>query len=356
MSKISKKSGKGQVKPPPDIQVDEREREDDILALAISRKICQDGQKESLSQDDIAEWLEAFTQTKQHQSRISKLIQRARKNGWLVSAIDWAAAGKQDSGYEQEVERRFFAHDALRASLKELSPYKDKFQLHILKGPDISCQAAETIARLLAPASTIGITFGDSLRKVVDLFGKSPHDGKRRVALPDWPEKRVIPVLGDPVYLRSENAVDRQVLSTNLAEDLARYMGCSKISTQFGMRGVPAYIAVNRYRPEGSITAERKREMALEFLAEAPGYKGIYGRKGCIHSMDTLITSVGVMHVENDKVDLRHSSTFQREMIAQSGEKPEVIHECVWGDIAGILIPKPNMSSEVESLVDHDAR
>jgi DNA-binding transcriptional regulator LsrR (DeoR family) len=92
---------------------------------------------------------------------------------------------------------------------------------------------------------------------------------------------------------------------------------------------------------------KKKAGVLRDFIRDIPGYKRIFGDGGYVHSLDTVLTGVGVFAANS-----QHTATFIREREAQEGAEFDKVRKLILGDFAGWILPKPGLRTSDAELVN----
>jgi DNA-binding transcriptional regulator LsrR (DeoR family) len=213
------------------------------------------------------------------------------------------------------------------------------FRLHVIPASHVDqfCDAASRhLANLLeSDQMTIGTMYGKTVSQLIDGIGRY------RAATGDRGGIRVIPLAGDPLYLLNQQT--QEVSASHLAAKLERILvGASRDLPS--LTGVPAYVSWD------FVSDPKKHVVINEFLKRIPGYAQIFcGIDGppYIEQLDTVISGVGIITSSE-----KSTAAFIRERELQDKEKFSSRKHLVLGDIAGVLLPKPELSDADKAKLD----
>lgn len=200
--------------------------------------------------------------------------------------------------------------------------------------------AADTVITHVLEASVLGVAWGRAVAAVVDgldaAFPTAPR-GRR----PDSPPLHAIPVCGEPLRVATTlHEFSSSLLATRIGEifNLERPRVPS-------LAGVPAYI------PRKLGDAARRTVRA--FFGEVPDYRAVVGEDGLLTKMDTLLTGIGVPDAAGAGDP---HGVFVAERTVSEGLTSAEMARLVYGDLAGVLIPRRDLSAgevaTVQSLND----
>lgn len=269
------------------------------------------------------------------QPEVSRLLTAATSAGMLraqptfleesIDPAELAYALQQVAGDFLELEQQ----------VRKLVPADVFFRLHTVSAKDLQSfyeQAARHVAGLLNGDWIVGTMWGVTIDKIID--------GVTRYARPSHNSGlRAIPLAGDPLFLLNQE--NQQYSASVLAAKLERAFTGKTRSDLPSLNGVPAYIS------RQLMTDQKKAAVLNDFIRAIPGYHRIFGPIGYVHRVDTVLTGVGVFAASPQHV----TATFIREREAQEGDDFAKLRNLVFGDFAGILIPKPRLSADDKALV-----
>ncbi len=205
-----------------------------------------------------------------------------------------------------------------------------------------SGDCAGDLLNVIAPASVIGVAWGEMVASAVDAMQRAQADqpGARRE------DQTVIPLLGEPLG-RNINQHSSSVLASKLAEILnPKFEAGSTLS----LAPVPALIPAEMTKPE--IKAIRK------LIRRITAYREIYGAdegepsgngesKPWIERVDAILTSISTQE--------RPLGFSNDRLLSAAGMRRERVNDLVIGDLCGVVIPRPNLDSqskaEIESIL-----
>ncbi len=196
--------------------------------------------------------------------------------------------------------------------------------------------AAGAVVQQLIDAGVLGVSWGWAISGVVDglermVMSPPRADGRTPV--------RPIPVCGDPICAHKTR---QEFSSTWLADCIDRVL-----NDDAAREAVPSLSAVFAYIPRAMA---KPSSGVREFLANSPGYSELVGATpggGLFAKVDTLLTGIGIPATSGPY----SLGVFVRER-AECEKIPEAeMSRLVFGDIAGVLIPRPNLSAADRKLV-----
>jgi DNA-binding transcriptional regulator LsrR (DeoR family) len=199
-----------------------------------------------------------------------------------------------------------------------------------------------------ADVQLVGILYGRTIESVVSEIEKMEVSMHRPCRAP----MMFVPLCGEPLYL--ENLENLRHSASALAarlhaaiNDLA-LAGSPSSPRSPSLAGVPLYLSPRRRGASDVATIRR-------FLAGIPGYAAIFGAGTEKHAadpplaglLDAVITGLGTVNEEQPE----YSGAFLRERVAQGAATLEVLNSLVYGDIGGVLLPRPGIGRDGESRV-----
>jgi DNA-binding transcriptional regulator LsrR (DeoR family) len=269
------------------------------------------------------------------QPEVSRLLDRATRDGVLraqptlleekVDAAELDLARQRVSGNFLEVEKQ----------VRKLAPAGLCFRLHTVSAKDLQAfhdQAAQVVANLLSGDLIVGTMWGSTIDKIID--------GVARFARPSSNSGlRALPLAGDPLYLLNQE--NQQYSASVLAAKLERAFVGKTLADLPSLNGVPAYIS------RQLMTDQKKAAVLNDFIRAIPGYHRIFGPIGYVHRIDTVLTGVGVFATSPQQT----TATFIRERERQEGTDFARLRDLIWGDFAGILLPRNRISAADKNFV-----
>jgi DNA-binding transcriptional regulator LsrR (DeoR family) len=192
--------------------------------------------------------------------------------------------------------------------------------------------AARRVAELLRQTQVLGVTWGRTLKKFVQLL--------RRYLLHHRPALgplRLVPLCGEPLKDRSNPL---RYSSTHLAIQLNTLINGDASPPVPSLAGVPALIP--------SRFDDVQAQVIRQFLREVGGYTEIFGDPAgkrspplppLVQQVDTILTSVGAAGGEQRGI-------FLQERISLKDFKEAELLRLVAGDIGGVLIPRQGLGDD----------
>jgi DNA-binding transcriptional regulator LsrR (DeoR family) len=309
----------------------QRKKNDDLREERALAAACFSSQ--GLLQQDIARELGIS------QPEVSRLLTHARNSGWIRQQPSIVRQAIPEPLWHR-VQNDFFSHPDLADHVQSWAP--DRVQckvsvVHAGEGQSFGFAAAAHLATIVAEADVLGIMWGRSIAAAVDglarAFAKPPRKDDR---------VRVIPLCGEPLFVSDRKAVQHS--SSSLAVRLDGLLNGPGRDLVHSLLGVPAYIPTE--------LAEHETAAVRKFINLIPGYKEIFGApgsKGMIDDVDTVITGVGVLEPEADD---QYPGVFLQERIGRESISERELADMVYGDIAGVMIERPDLSPTQRDLVD----
>ncbi len=269
------------------------------------------------------------------QPEVSRLLERASTDGMLRAQPTFLE--ERVDVAELDLARQRVAGNFLNVEMqvRKLVPAGLSFRLHTVTAKDLQAfhlQAAVVVANLLAGDLIVGTMWGSTIDKIID--------GVTRIARPSRSSGlRAIPLAGDPLYLINHG--NQQYSASILAANLERALTGKARPELPSLNGVPAYIS------RQLMTDQKKAAVLNDFIRAIPGYHRIFGPIGYVHRIDTVLTGVGVFATNPQQT----TATFIREREKQEGDDFARLRNLIWGDFAGILIPRNRLSAEEKAFV-----
>jgi DNA-binding transcriptional regulator LsrR (DeoR family) len=307
----------------------------DILALAAAR-LSSEGKK----QQEIAQHLGVS------QPDVSRLLRHAEKEGWLrLKPLFIASAASQD--LVRQADEKFFSFAALKEKMDDWASGKVRCNVRVIHTSDrvqFGRAAADRVAELIVPdpmVEVVGVLWGRTIDEVVkgmEARSEKPPREKGPV--------NFVPLCGEPLYL--ENLQNLNHSASALAARLEVAFNGKSTKDAPSLAGVPAYLSTK--------FAGQKSETIREFISDIPGYGMIFGRGNrharrpecLINRLDAVITGVGTVDAEARE----YIGTFIQERMAQEKLDAKTLAEWVYGDIGGILIPRPQLRGFARKRVE----
>ncbi len=304
----------------------------DLIPYAIAKLRAEN----NLSQVEIAQRLGLS------QGYVSKLLTELTDQK-IIARVTVVAASFRESPRWQQMLDLFENGAAARAALQALSPYRSRFRLELAR-PDVNeadgfaRAAAPLVHQLLLGVTRLGISCGTTIAAINRELSPLLPTLKNRL--------HVVPIVGEPTHLSN---VDQSAenSATNMAEALRAALGTSN-GAEPVLRGVAAYIP------------RQRRGEIMEFFHSVPGYRVIFGcdqqhaEPPEIDRLDCVITGAGIVSSANPKL----RGTLIKERLAQENLQaneqklsPATLERLVYGDLAGILIPRPKLDRSGSNLV-----
>lgn len=276
------------------------------------------------------------------QGFVSKLLTKLVDENSLTSVTIVSPNFRQHPQWQQMIDQLETGRD-IAVALQQLSPVGRRFRLELVRpGPHephgFEQAAAPVVQQLLVHVRRLGIGCGATIAGIMRELGP---------LLPTLEHPpHVIPIVGEPTHLT--NVDQSQKNSATLMAELFRHaLGSS--DSHAVLRGVAAYIP-RRFAQRGGIA---------EFFHSVPGYRTIFGsdddaNSAEINKLDCIITGAGIVSPAQPELQ----GTLIRERLAQENLdcnhqiEPETLDRLVYGDLAGILIPRQKISPAGRKLVE----
>lgn len=241
-----------------------------------------------------------------------------------AGAIDYA--DRLRSAYRGKLPRRFHVH----VHDLDLAPGKEQYFFE---------QAALSLLELLMAAQLVGVMCGRTLFQIVVCLRAFVTQFRKRKQI-DF-----IPVSGDPLHIA--HLAEAGYSASLIAAQFQEVLGTKPASELPTLSGVPAYLP----------PALKDLEAVERFIEGLPGYREIFGQMrrrpatANTKKLDTLLTGIGVL--SEDSSPRSHSTgAFIMERILQRAVSDKELRRLVYGDIAGILIPRSELGTKDLGLVD----
>jgi DNA-binding transcriptional regulator LsrR (DeoR family) len=310
-------------------------RDDDLWEQRIIEAAYLYGHQR-LQQADIAKHFRCS------QSQVSRMLKQASAKGWLKTEIRFVEDGIPIE-IREKLHRLLEPEDLLKGLEKVAKDNKvgvprlrvfdsgseatdrEDYTLRLEK---FSRVAARRIEDILRHATTIGITWGETLHYLINgLASVSPFPRQ------GFSSKVIAPLCGE---VRSVGyPIDYS--STTLANHLQQVMNIDRDAEQLSLTGVPAFIS--RWFPES------KKDVLKEYVQETASYRRIFeGDDALAGRLDVILTSIG-------SAESSFASKSNAEILKAGKIEVEDLERVLIGDLGGVLIPKPELESEDRDLV-----
>jgi DNA-binding transcriptional regulator LsrR (DeoR family) len=266
------------------------------------------------------------------QSHVSRLLKIAEERAWLQ--IDPAFVPKGIDKDRQEEIRRRMEPKILANKLKDIQP-ANKVRVRNVRVFNTGTgsidsrlsafgrAAAGRVEELLANSSVVGVSFGETLHRVVE--------GLEWLRVRPRTEKRlkIVPVAGEVVsYVRIGS-------SSTWLSHLLRSILNDGPTEEFSLAGVPAFVP---RRFEGS-----KAQVLWEFIESIDSYVKVFrGSRPVIGQIDTLLTSIG----QDGKPLALARQDLQNALLDPRGiGLVEEVQSLVVGDVGAVMLPRENLTA-----------
>lgn len=264
------------------------------------------------------------------QPEVSRLLQEARDKHWLAEAPHFHVT---DQAIWQKAQARFFSTSAARDWLRATYPRGGRLlnRLTVLQLPADSTMdrsAADLVRGLLGDARTVGVTWGQTISRLVDGL----RDGMDEMPRQERSYRlRFVPLCGEPLIDgRDPSRFSSSVLAAQLT---TIFNGEYSAEQPPSIAGIPAFIPLKFNKPAEVKTIRR-------FLSDVRGYRRVFGGNDrprgattpLIKELDAILTSVGM-------VDRGGRGIFLRERIDAGDISEADLQRSVAGDIGGVIIP-----------------
>lgn len=225
------------------------------------------------------------------------------------------------------------------------APPKDlAFQVHVIPRDatrddalrEFGLMAARLLILPLLDAKLLGVAWGRVVNALVDGLARLPHAPSRAdTANPPNPPTRVFPVCGEPLHVATTlHEFSSTVIAKYVGETLDRHKNAQGEKTKVpSLAGVPAYVPGNIGR--------NGRGVVRKFFARVPSYAGFCGKDGFFSALDTIVSGVGVVGPRSNC----RQGVFVSERVIAEGSSYEEMRKLVYGDLAGVLIPRPGLAA-----------
>ncbi len=224
---------------------------------------------------------------------------------------------------------------AIDSLVKRVAPPRHVCRVSVIREPAASqasveafgLMAAQVLVIHLMRTRTLGIAWGMLVNALVDGLAQVLQTPPCGVG-GKYPTVQLIPVVGEPMQVATTM---HEYSSTVLATRMAGLLNRQKVTVP-SLAGVPAYLP----RRGG----EQVRRVLQSFFKRMPGYAAFLGKGGLFESLDTIVTGAGV---PNKLLDGRHGMFLNERVIADGMSHSDMV-PLVYGDVAGVLIPRPGLS------------
>lgn len=276
-----------------------------------------------------------------NQSEVSRMLQQAELKRWLKPANPVFDPGKDEGLWEQARTRwsRYLSSSQLLTKLQALEPPGRKRLRLVTPVPitstgDFQPAVTAAIQQVFLRASLVGVTWGRTIRNLVDLLVQT-------IATPIRANDPVgfVPLCGEPLKDRIDPLA---YSSSNLVAELNRLVNGPKTPPPPSLAGVPAFI------PEGYTPAQVK--VIRSFIGQVAGYGDVFGegndgKEPLVDRVDTILTSLGV--VESD-----YRGIFLKERVELRDITEKDLIEMALGDIGGVIIPRKNLGKHRDKQIE----
>jgi DNA-binding transcriptional regulator LsrR (DeoR family) len=266
------------------------------------------------------------------QSAVSKLVGEAEHARWL-GAPRFKIVNKDIWTHTREY---FYSTEHIRHLLhKKFGKPGERLRrislLHTGKRGPSDTGAATTFSNLLGGASSVGVTWGHTISRVVDALYLQKATAQDR----DRPRKiTFVPLCGEPLSEGDPGSYSSSVLAQRLTDIFNK----GRVAAP-SIAGVPAFIPLK---------VGRLKEIApiLHLNSLVRGYASIFGTPvvarapaPLAQNLDAILTSVG-------RVDRDRRGIFLTERIQVGDISEAQLMRSVAGDIGGVIIPNSDISDE----------
>lgn len=220
--------------------------------------------------------------------------------------------------------------------VKQVAPPGHTCHVSVLREDAVSAEsvrafglmAAQVLAVHLMQTRKLGVAWGRLVNALVDGLAQvlqTPPCGPGA----KFGSVGLFPVVGEPMHVATTM---HEFSSTVLAMRLAETLNREKIKVP-SLAGVPAYLPGNG--------TKQVRAVLRKFFGRVPGYAGFGGKGGLFASLDTIVTGAGVP----GKGAGGPHGVFLSERVIAEGTNFDTMPALVYGDLAGVLIPKQGLSA-----------
>jgi len=272
------------------------------------------------------------------QSNVAKLLNQATARGWYrpypsviygnVPPEVLVAANHKLSGARCE------------SAVSRLAPSGHVcrvWTIHERSPRTFSTAAADAVITHVLEARVLGVAWGRAVAAVVEGLEASLPEPARGASTNRKPVGPV-PVCGEPLRVATTL---HEYSSSLLAMRIGRALNGKSSPTPIpSLAGVPAYIP-------GKL-GEAARQTVRTFFAEVTDYAAVVGENGLLAKMDTLLTGIGV---PDSSPSQPPHGVFVSERAVSEGLTGADMMRLVYGDIAGVLIPRRGLSPADTKLV-----
>jgi DNA-binding transcriptional regulator LsrR (DeoR family) len=267
------------------------------------------------------------------QPEVSRLLEAARTRKLLVPARPILTCTEEE---RQEVVTRFFSSGAILDRLRKLEGrFAGTLRRVTVAHSDRS--RCETLAALLGEAHVVGVTWGGTIRRTVEMLRDHLPEPSRTGAV------QFVPLCGEPLRDWHDPV---QYSSTALASELGALLGGKERAGHLSLAGVPAIIP-----PQFTKASELKT--IRRFIAQVGSYRAIFGGEGAagrggerplVERLDTILTSIGV-------VEAKYRGIWLREWVELGVVSEALLSALVVADVGGVMVPKAGLSAARERRI-----
>jgi DNA-binding transcriptional regulator LsrR (DeoR family) len=306
------------------------------------------------------------------QPQVSRLLRHAEKEGWIIKR-PYLDQSKIPKDLYEAMRREFQDYEGLNNTVRRWAPPGVRCEVRVAEATDdvFNGIAANWIAELVTKSRLIGVMYGRTVAQLVTGIGKH-FEGA-----PPVDDVQCIPLCPEPHYLLNEKPF-ADYSSTMLAANLHLHLTGKRQKDMPTLQGVPAYLrstltpeeqqvirdyiddlpghrrifgpsAALRAQTNGKAAGKGRGKPAAKARGKAGGAPGLANDLPLVQRIDTLITGVGVVKVDDES----RMGTFVLERLKQETHVTAAdLNEWIFGDIGGLLLRRPKITARGRKIVD----
>lgn len=280
------------------------------------------------SRDDVANHLGIA------ESTISKHLDEARKRGWLTECLNHSVpmdvrelGDKRVARLENEVASRLKRRSR---KLKRVLVFPSS------DSPEIADQlrtfafgAAEELKQLFRrDFKTCGVAWGSTVSQVVKALPLMYSKKSSKKQTQKLRSIEFVPICGEPLGVNTDRSTSSTFLATLLNEVINHGRGNSH-----SLYGVPAFVP--------RVFSDSERATIETLFRFVPSYKAIFPPKYTNRDDGTYLAERLDVLITSGMPSEQAFGNARAEFMQSAGLDADKVYEIAWGDIAGVLLPRP---------------